>query len=258
MKRLGTTANSWGVSSDLVSLLRKRGDASLVTFPAAPQGIELDLRRSALIVIDMQNDFCARGGWLDSIGVDISPTQAIIPLIRETSTTLRTLSVPIIWLNWGNRPDQANLPPGVLHVYNPTGGGVGIGDPLAVNGSRVLEVESWSASPVEGLDPSPGDLFVDKYRMSGFYDTALDSILRNLDVTTLLFAGVNVDQCVLATLMDAAALGYDVVLLKDCCASTSPSYCIQATEYNVAQCFGFVASAADLNTAIINGPLEGN
>jgi nicotinamidase-related amidase len=83
-------------------------------------------------------------------------------------------------------------------------------------------------------DIRSGDLFVDKYRMTGFVDTELDSVLRNLDVSTLLFAGVNLDRCVYATLMDAAALGYDCILLEDCCATTSPPECATGTLYNVA------------------------
>ena len=74
----------------------------------------------------------------------------------------------------------------------------------------------------------------------GFQDTELDSILRNLAVTTLLFAGVNADQCVLCTLQDANFRGYDCLLLEDCAATTSPDYCMAATLYNVQQCFGFV------------------
>src|SRR6202034_3193432 len=205
---------------------------------------------SACIVVDMQNDFCAPGGWLDSIGVDVAPARAPIESLRALLPELRLAGVPVVWLNWGNRPDRANLPPGVLHVYDPDGISVGIGDPLAGSGSRVLEAESWSAALVEGLEASPEDLLVNKYRMSGFFDTELDSILRNLDVTTLLFAGVNVDQCVLATLADAACLGYDVVLLDDCSATTSPSFCHEATVYNVAQCFGFVSSGRAVLEAV--------
>ena len=81
--------------------------------------------------------------------------------------------------------------------------------------------------------------------MSGFWDTELDSILRNLGVSTLLFAGVNVDQCVLCTLQDANFLGYDCILVSDCSATTSPSYCLEATLYNV-QCFGFVTTSDHL------------
>ena len=86
--------------------------------------------------------------------------------------------------------------------------------------------------------------------MSGFQDTELDSILRNLNLTTLLFAGVNADQCVLCTLQDASFLGYDAILLEDCTATTSPQFCMEATLYNVRQCFGFVNSASQILEAL--------
>ena len=86
--------------------------------------------------------------------------------------------------------------------------------------------------------------------MSGFWDTPLDSILRNLGVTTVLFAGVNADQCVLATMMDANFAGYDTLLLEDCTATTSPKYCLDATLYNVRQCFGFSLRSKTLRDAL--------
>jgi nicotinamidase-related amidase len=92
---------------------------------------------------------------------------------------------------------------------------------------------------VDELEIAPSDVRVDKFRMSGFWDTPLDAILRNLGVTTLLFGGVNADQCVLATLMDANFLGYDTIMVEDCSATTSPAYCWDATLYNVRVCFGF-------------------
>jgi nicotinamidase-related amidase len=70
--------------------------------------------------------------------------------------------------------------------------------------------------------------------------------LRNLGVTTLAFAGVNLDQCVLCTLQDASFRGYDCVLLEDCAATTSPGFCTEATLYNIRQCFGFVAASRHL------------
>ncbi len=132
---------------------------------------------------------------------------------------LRSQNVPVIWLNWGNRPDRLNLSPALLHVYKPSGSGIGLGDALPGSGAKVLERGSWSASIVEELSPDPSDIHVAKYRMSGFQDTELDSILRNLAVTTLLFAGVNADQCVLCTLQDANFRGYDCLLLEDCVAT---------------------------------------
>jgi nicotinamidase-related amidase len=244
--RLGVIANSWAVSADHVDLRRPAPVARVVTIPARPQRITLDLTRCALIVVDMQNDFCHPDGWLASIGVDIAPARRPIEPLRQAVAWLRDAGTAIVWLNWGNRPDRANLPPGVLHVYDPAGSGNGIGAPARPGGSPTLQAGSWSAAIVDELTPEFGDVCVDKYRMSGFFDTPLDSVLRNLAVTTLLFAGVNSDQCVLATLTDAACIGYDVVLLDDCAATTSPAYCHDATVYNVAQCFGFVTTSTEL------------
>lgn len=248
---LGATgANGWRVSPGAVDLRRPTATSRPVEIDALPQRLLLDLDRTALVVVDMQNDFCHPDGWLASIGVDVGPARAPIPVLAELTATLRARCVPIIWLNWGNRPDRANLPPNVLHVYDPDGTGTGIGAPLPANGAPVLQAGSWAAAVVDELTPQPADLRVDKYRMSGFFDTPLDSVLRNLRVDTLLFGGVNVDQCVLATLTDAACLGYDVVLLPDAAGTTSPQFCTAATVYNVRQCFGFTATSADLVAAL--------
>jgi nicotinamidase-related amidase len=89
--------------------------------------------------------------------------------------------------------------------------------------------------------------------MSGFWDTPLDSILRGLRVDTLLFAGVNADQCVLHTLADANFLGYDTIMLEDATATTSPRFCMEATLYNVRQIFGFTTTTAAMTAAIAEG-----
>jgi ureidoacrylate peracid hydrolase len=246
---MGAARNSWSVGPGRVDLRREPAPSSPVTVTARPQTLTLDLARTAIVVVDMQNDFCHPDGWLASIGVDVAPARAPIGPLRELLPWLRTNHCAVVWLNWGNRPDRANLPPGVLHVYDPDGRGNGIGVPARPGGSPTLQAGSWSAAIVDELKPEPDDISVDKYRMSGFFDTPLDSILRNLGVTTLLFGGVNADQCVLATLADAACIGYDVVLLEDCAATTSPPYCFDAVVYNVAQCFGFVTTS----TALLDG-----
>jgi nicotinamidase-related amidase len=238
--------NQWRVSGDAVDLVRPPASPRPLAFPAEPQSVTLDLGRSALVVIDMQNDFCHPEGWLASLGVDVAPARRPIAPLTRLVPALRREAVPIIWVNWGNRPDQLNLSPSLLHIYKPTGEGIGLGDPLPKSGAKVLEAGSWAAAVVDELAIAPGDIAVAKYRISGFWDTPLDSILRNLGVTTLLFAGVNLDQCVLCTLQDANFLGYDCVLLADCAATTSPEYCTQATLYNVKQCFGFVAQSPAL------------
>ena len=129
------------------------------------------------------------------------------------------------------------------------GGGAGIGAVLP-NGSKVLTRGSWGAALVDGLVAERGDVHVDKYRMSGFWDTPLDSILRNLRVDTLFLAGVNSDQCVASTLVDGACLGYDVVLVDGASATTSPAFCHEATLYNTRQCYGFSCDSADLLAAL--------
>ncbi|WP_142850240.1 cysteine hydrolase family protein [Telmatospirillum sp. J64-1] len=241
-----SAANQWQVSETAVDLVRRPVAPRPVSVRGEPQSLTLDLARSAIVVIDMQNDFCHPEGWLAHIGVDVAPARTPIDPLRKALPALRRAGVPVIWVNWGNRPDLLNLSPSLLHVYKPTGEGVGLGDPLPSRGAPVLQKDSWAAAVVDELPVEEGDIRVDKYRMSGFWDTPLDSILRNLKVETLLFAGVNADQCVLCTLQDANFLGYDCILLEDCSATTSPDYCWQATLYNVKQCFGFVTNSTDL------------
>jgi nicotinamidase-related amidase len=245
-----TFRNAWQLSRDAVDLRRPDVRSVPLRIDAQPQDLTLDLGRTAVLVVDMQNDFCHPDGWLSGIGVDISGARAPIQALEKLLPEMRARDVPVVWVNWGNRPDQANLPPGVRHVYDPAGEGTGIGSTSGPSGSPVLQAGAWAAAVVDELTPEPADVRVDKYRMSGFVDTALDSILRNLRVDTLLFAGVNADQCVLATLMDAANLGYDVVMLEDAVGTTSPSFCMEATVYNVRQCFGFTATSDAVLTSL--------
>jgi nicotinamidase-related amidase len=247
---LGVPPNAWAVDEAIADITRPPLDARPVTLATETKTLRLDLAKAAILVIDMQNDFCHPDGWLAHIGVDVTPARQAIAPLKSLLPELRTVNVPVIWINWGNRSDLLNISAASRHVYNPTGEGVGLGDPLPKNGAKVLMAGSWAAAVVDELSPLPEDICVDKYRMSGFWDTPLDSILRNLGVTTLFFAGVNADQCVLTTLCDANFLGYDCILIQDCTATTSPDYCWLATLYNVKQCFGFVSDSQAVFTAI--------
>lgn len=247
---LGIGPNAWQVNATSADLSRPPAAPRLITLASDSKSLTLDLNKTACLVVDMQNDFCHPDGWLAHIGVDVAPARTPIAPLQALLPQLRSAAVPVIWLNWGNRPDLLNISPALRHVYNPSGDGVGLGDPLPKNQAPVLTKGSWAAAVVDELPADPADIWVDKYRMSGFWDTPLDSILRNLGKTTLLFAGVNVDQCVLATLMDANFLGYDCILLADCAATTSPEFCLKATLYNVKQCFGFVAWSDSLLTRL--------
>ena len=253
MHSLGCPPNAWSVNRDSADITRPPLPSQPITLITDSKLVRLDLAKSALIVVDMQNDFCHPDGWLAHIGVDVTPTRTPIAPLQNLIPQLRQMGVPIIWLNWGNRPDLLNVSAATRHVYNPTGTGIGLGDPLPQNGSPVLEANSWAAAVVDELQPfGPSDIHVDKYRMSGFWDTPLDSILRNLGRSTLFFAGVNADQCVMVSLQDANFLGYDCLLLKDCTATTSPTYCLEATFYNVNQCFGFLTTSTQLIDALFS------
>jgi len=250
LQTLGVPPNAWQVNDAIADLTRPPLKPHPITLQTETKTLRLDVAKTAFLVVDMQNDFCHPDGWLAHIGVDVTPAREPIEPLRQLLPAARSLQIPILWVNWGNRPDLLNISPGLRHVYNPTGLGIGLGDPLPKNNEPVLTKGSWAAAVVEELEQKPEDICVDKYRMSGFLDTPLDSILRNLGRTTLFFAGVNIDQCVMATLQDANFLGYDCILIRDCAATTSPDYCYQATLYNVNQCFGFVTDSSKIQQAI--------
>ena len=194
----------------------------------------------------MQNDFCARGGWVDHLGATSSPTarrsRRCSPCCRAGAARAARWSGS----TGATGPTSPTCRPTSTTSTSRTGQGIGLGEPLPGHGARVLQKDSWAAAVVDELEIAPGDFRVDKHRISGFWDTPLDSILRNLGTRTILFAGVNTDQCVMCTLTDANFLGYGCVLLEDCCATTSPAFCTEATLWNVRKCYGFVTDSQEV------------
>jgi len=251
-----TRANVWRVAKESVDLVRPVIEPRPFALDAQPQTLRIDAARSAFIVVDMQNDFCAKGGFLDYRGVDIAPDRKPIAPIQTIVPKVRAADIPIVWLNWGVRPDLLNTSPSLLHAHAPEGTGAGLGERIP-GGAPILLEGSWGAQIVDELVPDASDIRVTKYRYSGFWDTPLDTILRNLGVSTLFFAGVNADQCVMTTLQDAMFLGYDCVMVEDCVGTTSPDYCMLATLYNVKLLFGFVTQSAAIARALSEAKLGG-
>ena len=216
LRPLGSSPrNRWHVGTDRVSLVRAPLPQRPVTIKDRDRAIAFDLAQTALIVVDMQNDFCHPDGWLGHIGVDVSSARKPIEPLRRLLPTLRSA-------RRAGRLAELGQSPGSAEPQSRTPARLQSGRASASVSAircrspapRCLEAGSWAAAVVDELVPDPSDIQVAKYRMSGFPDTPLDSILRNLRVTTLLFAGVNLDQCVLCTLQDANFRGYDCLLAR--------------------------------------------
>ncbi|WP_249977419.1 cysteine hydrolase family protein [Vreelandella olivaria] len=228
-----------------VSLVREVPAPNVLTLAADPCPVSIDLARSALVVVDMQNDFCHPDGWFATSGTDIAYAREIIPHLAGLMASARQRKVPVIHLHWGVRADTLELSTGQLMFGNRFGERPGYGD-RATSGHSILVRNEWGAAAVDELAPATDDIVVHKSRFSGFWHTELDAILRRLDVTTLLFAGINTERCVMATLQDASFLGYNVVLMEEAVATPSPDASRQAALTLIRQLYGFTASGCSL------------
>ena len=244
--------NAWQFGEGGLSLVRQTRSTNAVRFDALPQPIEIDLARSALVVVDMQNDFCHPRGWFGQKGISVKPMRRPIAAIAALLPLWRATSAPVVWLNWGVRPDRLNLSPTVQFKGKRSAQGVGYAEASAEDRGLSVVAGEWGAQVIDELTVAPQDITVFKHRLSGFWDNELDSILRQQGITTLLFAGVNTDRCVFSSLQDAGFLGYDCVLLSDACSTLSPAYVSKAIHYIVQQLHGFVASTQALLPALIS------
>ena len=242
--------STWLVTPDHVDMTRRPSSVRPMHLAAEPQSITVDASKTALMIVDMQNDFCTQGGWMHSRGIDVSPNRAPIAPLRGLVDAFRARSLPVIWVNWGVRKDLLNIHPSLRHAHNPTGLETDLARPVPGTRSEVIAEGSWGAQVVDELNPGDQDYQITKHRFSGFWDTETDSVLRNLGITTLLIGGVNMDQCVMTTLEDASFLGYDTILIEDGTATTSPSFCVEATLYNVKLLFGFVVRSAAIHEGL--------
>lgn len=229
----------------VVSLVKEARPSMATTLEAKPLPVSIDLTRSALVVVDMQNDFCHPNGWFATSGTDIAYARDVIPNVAALMRSARQHEVPVIHLHWGVRSDTLELSATQRMFGTRFGERQGYGD-IAASGHHILVRNEWGAAAIEELAPSSQDIVVYKSRFSGFWHTELDAILRRLDVTTLLFAGINTERCVMATLQDASFLGYNVVLMEEAVATPSPEESIQAALTLIRQLYGFTAAGCKL------------
>lgn len=177
------------------------------TQPFAPASWSLVPRRTALVVIDMQNDFLAPDGWYARSGVDVGHMRAAIEPTKALVAEARGRGLPIVWTRHGFRDERDA---GVFMRLRPF---------LAEGG---LRQGTWGYEVFEAMGAVPEDWYVEKNRLSAFYNTNLELILRSLEAETVLFAGVLTNQCVAATSKDANFRDFKPIVVGECTGTTLP------------------------------------
>src|SRR5206468_3421538 len=186
----------------------------MVSIDAKPESILIDPVRSAVIVVDMENDFAAKGGMFDRAGIDISGAQKAIQPTAMVLSAARAAGMKIIYLKMGYQPDLSDLGASdsvnrVRHLK------LGVGRTIRTpdgRESRVLVRDTWDTDIVAELKPQPGDITLYKTRFSGFYQTQLDEIMKKLGIKYLIMTGVTTSICVDSTVRDAMFRDYLCVL----------------------------------------------
>jgi ureidoacrylate peracid hydrolase len=214
-----------------------------VTIDSRPRPFSVDPRETAVIAVDMQNDFGAEGGMFAAKGLPIEAARATIAPTSRVLAAARAAGMTIVYLKMEFARDLSNLGgPDVPNRERHLGFGVGIGNFL-IEGT-------WNTEIVPELAPQPGDVVISKHRYSGFVQTELESVLRKRDIRNLVFVGWTTSVCVESTLRDAFFRDYRCIVLSDCTAEVVGSDLVrtnhEASLLVIEGLFGWVAESESL------------